>query len=84
MEEKTLATVDKEYFALVMSAHEAAFDKINSEDFVRVLPPPDEKTPGNLIYSWGVEMFRLGLEAGFELAEILANKEVAPDESVRD
>ncbi len=46
--------------------------------------PPDKKTPANLIYSWGVEMFRLGFEAGFDLAEKLLNMEVAPDESVCD
>ncbi len=39
MEKKTLAAVDNEYFALIMSAQEAAFDKIGSEDHVPVLPP---------------------------------------------
>lgn len=40
MEKKTLAAVDSEYFALIMSAHEAAYDKIGGEDYVPVLPPP--------------------------------------------
>lgn len=39
MEKKTLAAVDSEYFALIMSAHEAAFDKIASPEYVPVLPP---------------------------------------------
>lgn len=75
MDEKTVAEVDSEYFALIMAAHDAAYDKIGSPDFVRMLPPPDKKTPANLIYAWGIELFRLGYEAGFELAERLLNAE---------
>lgn len=79
MEKKTLAAVDSEYFALIMSAHEAAYDKIGGEDYVPVLPPPAEKTPGSLIQAWGVEMFRLGFEAGFELADKLLKMEGASE-----
>lgn len=30
-------------------------------------PPPDEKTPVALIYSWGIEMLRLGFELAAEM-----------------
>ncbi len=46
MEKKTLAAVDSEYFALIMSAHEAAFDKIASPEYVPVLPPPRRRIAG--------------------------------------
>lgn len=75
MEKKTLAAVDSEYFALIMSAHEAAFDKIASPEYVPVLPPPDDKSPGSLIQAWGLEMFRVGFETGFDLADKLSNME---------
>lgn len=42
-------------------------------------PPPAEKTPGSLIQAWGVEMFRLGFEAGFELADKLLKMEGASE-----
>jgi hypothetical protein len=29
--------------------------------------PPEDKTPGSLIYAWGIEMLRLGFELGVEL-----------------
>lgn len=75
MEEKTLAAVDNEYFALIMAMHEAAFDKIANPAYVRVLPPPDDKSPGSLIQAWGVEMFRVGFETGYDLADKLSNME---------
>ena len=75
MEKKTLATVDNEFFALIMAAHEKAFEQITSPDYVPVLPPPDDKSPGSLIYAWGIEMFRAGFEAGFDLAYKLYNME---------
>lgn len=40
MDKKTVAEVNSEYFALIMAAHDAAYDKIESPDFVRMLPPP--------------------------------------------
>lgn len=30
-------------------------------------PPPENKTPGNLIYAFGVEMLRLGIELTLEM-----------------
>ena len=30
-------------------------------------PPPGDKTPGNLIYAFGVEMLRLGMELTLEM-----------------
>lgn len=30
-------------------------------------PPPEDKTPGNLIYAFGVEMLRLGMELTLEM-----------------
>ena len=32
-------------------------------------PPPEDKTPSNLIYCWGVEMLGLGFELAMELFE---------------
>ena len=29
--------------------------------------PPEDKTPGNLIYAFGVEMLRLGMELTLEM-----------------
>lgn len=48
MEKKTLAAVDNEFFALIMAAHDAAFDKITSPDYIPVLPPPLIKRPAAL------------------------------------
>ena len=34
-----------------------------------VSPPPEDKTPGNLIYAWGIEMLRAGFELAVELLD---------------
>lgn len=73
MEKETLATVDNDFFTLIMTAHDAALDKFANPNYIFVLPPPDDKTPGSLVYAWGIEMFRAGFEAGFELADKLLN-----------
>ena len=66
--EKTLVDVDPEAFCLIMALNEKAYDRLAEPDFVRVLPPPsEEKAPGALIYSWGVEMLRLGFELAAEM-----------------
>lgn len=65
--EKTLADIAPEDFALVMAFNEKAYERLGSPDFVRVLPPPEDKTPGNLIYAFGVEMLRLGIELTLEM-----------------
>lgn len=39
MKKKTLADVNNEHFALIMSAHDTACDRIASPDYVPVLPP---------------------------------------------
>ena len=66
--EKTLADIAPEDFALVMAFSEKAYERLGSPGFVRVLPPPPEdKTPGNLIYAFGVEMLRLGMELTLEM-----------------
>lgn len=65
--EKTLVDVDPEAFCLIMALNEKAYDRLAEPDFVRVLPPPEEKAPGALIYSWGVEMLRLGFELAAEI-----------------
>lgn len=68
--EKTLADTEPRYLELIMGLNEAAYTRMDAPDFVRVLPPPPEdKTPGNLIYCWGVEMLRLGFELAVELFE---------------
>jgi len=59
--EKTLEDVSPEAFGLIMALNEKAYAKLAEPDFVRVLPPPEDHAPGALIYSWGVEMLRLGL-----------------------
>lgn len=46
MKNKTLAEVDAEYFALIMSCHEAALDEVSNPDFVRVCPPPGGQGTG--------------------------------------
>lgn len=38
-------------------------------------PPPDDKSPGSLIQAWGLEMFRIGFETGFDLADKHSNME---------
>lgn len=65
--EKTLADIAPEDFALVMSFNEKAYERLDNPDFIRVLPPPEDKTPGNLIYAFGVEMLRLGMELTLEM-----------------
>lgn len=65
--EKTLADIAPEDFALVMAFNEKAYERLDNPDFVRVLPPPEDKTPGNLIYAFGVEMLRLGMELTLEM-----------------
>lgn len=65
--EKTLADIAPEDFALVMAFNEKAYERPDNPDFVRVLPPPEDKTPGNLIYAFGVEMLRLGMELTLEM-----------------
>lgn len=32
-------------------------------------PPPEDKTPGNMIYAWGIEMLRAGFELAIELLD---------------
>lgn len=67
---KTLADVEPRYFEMIMGLSEAACERIDAPDFVRVLPPPPEdKTPGNLIYAWGIEMLRAGFELAVELLD---------------
>lgn len=66
---KTLADVEPRYFEMLVSLNEDAYKRITAPDFVRVLPPPKDQTPDNLIYAWGLEMLR----AGFELAVDLLN-----------
>lgn len=39
MKNKTLAEVDAEYFALIMSCHEAVINEMDNPEFVRVCPP---------------------------------------------
>ncbi len=34
-----------------------------------VFSPPEDKTPGNLIYAWGIEMLRAGFELAIELLD---------------
>lgn len=65
--EKTLADIAPEDFAVVMAFSEKAYERLGAPDFVRVLPPPEDKTPGNLIYAFGVEMLRLGIELTLEM-----------------
>lgn len=65
--EKTLADIAPEDFATVMAFSEKAYERLGAPDFVRVLPPPENKTPGNLIYAFGVEMLRLGIELTLEM-----------------
>lgn len=65
--EKTLADSAPEDFAMVMAFNEKAYERLGAPDFVRVLPPPENKTPGNLIYAFGVEMLRLGIELTLEM-----------------
>lgn len=64
--EKTLADIAPEDFAMVMAFSEKAYERLGAPDFVRVLPP-ENKTPGNLIYAFGVEMLRLGIELTLEM-----------------
>ena len=66
---KTLADVEPRYFEMIMGLNEAAYERIAAPDFVRVLPPPEDKTPGNLIYAWGIEMLRVGFELAIELLD---------------
>lgn len=65
--EKTLEDVSPEAFGLIMALSEKAYARLSEPDFVRVLPPPEEKVPATLIYSWGVEMLRLGFELAAEM-----------------
>lgn len=67
--EKTLADTEPRYLELIMGLNDAAYARMDAPDFVRVLPPPEDKTPGNLIYAWGVEMLRQGFELALELFE---------------
>lgn len=64
---KTLVDTDPEYFQMIMALNEAAYERVGAPDFIQVLPPPENKVPGNLIYAWGVEMLRLGFELAVEL-----------------
>ena len=66
---KTLADVEPRYFEMIMGLNEAAYERIGAPDFVRVLPPPEDKTPGNLIYAWGIEMLRAGFELAIDLLD---------------
>lgn len=74
--EKTLEDVSPEAFGLIMALNEKAYAKLAEPDFVRVLPPPEDHAPGALIYSWGVEMLRLGFELA---AEIFLSDELAKE-----
>ena len=74
--EKTLEDVSPEAFGLIMAPNEKAYAKLAEPDFVRVLPPPEDHAPGALIYSWGVEMLRLGFELA---AEIFLSDELAKE-----
>lgn len=67
MKNKSLEDVQPEYLAIILSLHDEAFTRMADPDFIRVLPPPEDKTPGSLIYAWGIEMLRLGFELGVEL-----------------
>ena len=58
------------------STNEKAYAKLAEPDFVRVLPPPEDHVPGALIYSWGIEMLRLGFELA---AEIFLSDELAKE-----
>lgn len=74
--EKTLEDVSPEAFGLIMTLNEKAYAKLAEPDFVRVLPPPEDHVPGALIYSWGIEMLRLGFELA---AEIFLSDELAKE-----
>ncbi len=67
---RTMQEEQPEEFAFLLALHAAALERMEKPDFVQVLPPPEDKSPGNLIYAWGLEMLRLGLDLGTELMEI--------------
>ena len=66
---KTLHDVDPEAFAIYMALSDKAYSIISAPDYVPVLPPPENKIPANLIYTWGVEMLRIGFELALEFLE---------------
>lgn len=74
-EPRTLQEEQPEEFAFLLALHAAALERLEKTDFVRVLPPPEDKSPANLIQAWGLEMFRLGLDLGTELMEIARRDE---------
>lgn len=39
---KTLVDTDPEYFQMIMSLNEAAYERVGAPDFIQVLPPPGE------------------------------------------
>ena len=75
---RTLQEEQPEEFACLLMLHAAAIEKMEKTDFVRVLPPPEDKSPANLIQAWGLELFRLGLDLGTELMEIAGKGEDIP------
>lgn len=74
-ESRTLQEEQPEEFAFLLALHAAALERMEKTDFVRVLPPPEDKSPANLIQAWGLEMFHLGLDLGTELMEIAGRDE---------
>lgn len=68
-DKKTLLESDPKYYGLLKSMYDEAYKLVGSEGFTPVAPPPSNKAPYFLIDSWGLEMFRIGFEMGFNMAE---------------
>ena len=61
--------MDKETQAFYLVLNSRAYEIISAPDYESVLPPPEDKCPGNLIHSWGVEMCRIGFDIARALFE---------------
>ena len=65
---------DPEEYAEIKALYDAVTPRITAPDYVRMAPPPENKAPFHLIEAWGLETFKLGLEIGYELANIEKEK----------
>ncbi len=64
-----LKVKDPEEYDIIKMLYARAIAKTDEPDWVRVAPVPENKAPAYLIDAWGLEMFRIGLEMGLELAD---------------
>lgn len=70
----TIKSTDPNQYSFLQMLYDVAVQRVSSPEFVRVSPPPDSKTPYDLLNVWGLEMLQMGLDMAEELTELLKDE----------